>query len=42
MKRIKEGKMSLGEKDGVKMTDSSSSNNVTVGKKPSTNQKKCC
>lgn len=41
IKQIKEGKMSLGEKDGVKMTDSNSSSNVTVGKKP-VNQKKCC
>ena len=42
IKRIKEGKMSLGDKDGVKIADGGKSNNVAVGKKAIADQKKCC
>lgn len=42
IKRIREGKMSLGEKDGIKIADNTSTNNVTIGKKDAVNQKKCC
>ena len=40
--RIKQGKMTLGEKDGVKIAEAETTNNVTIGKKASIDKKKCC
>lgn len=42
IKRIKDNRMTLGSKDGVKIADSDNTNNVAVGKKSTVDQKKCC